>query len=315
MSQAHRRRKPRISLDLLRSFEAAARHMNFTRAASELFLTQSAVSRGIKTLEQQLDRTLFIRADRGLALTDAGRALQQAVGEALRGIDRATGSLGEPGMGLTVTMNVATAALWLAPRLGRFVREHPGIDLRVFASDGIVNLERAQVDVALRHFPPEARPANVPALMQERVFPVCAPALARGKSLARPEQLARHVLLQFETYTALGPWLDWTRWLEAHGLEALLPAGVVRFSHYDQAVQAAVAGNGVALGRHPLVADHLRDGRLVAPLGTTGVPAGSLHVFLSKHTNGAAAKSFAAWLDAEVARDAAAEGAPRQKRK
>lgn len=193
-----RLRRSRYSLDLLKSFEVAARQMNFTRAASELSLTQSAISRAIKTLEQQLDRQLIV----------------------------------------------------------------------------------------------------------ERVFPVGAPALLRRRPLANPGQLSRHVLLQFETYTSPGPWLDWTRWLDASALSGLVPAGVMRFSHYDQVVQAAVDGSGMALGRYPLIAEHLRDGRLVAPLGTDGVVAGSLQVFAARQSAASAAvKSFTRWLHLEARRD------------
>jgi LysR family transcriptional regulator, glycine cleavage system transcriptional activator len=303
----NRARRPRLSLDLLKAFEAAARHVSFTRAARELFVTPSAVSRGIKTLEQQLERRLFIRVDRGLALTDAGRALQRAVSEALRTIDKATGSLGDAGVreGLTVTSNAATASLWLVPRLARFARRSPGVDLRVLATDKIVNIEREQVDVAIRHFQPESQPGGAePPLMVERVFPVCAPALLRRQRLKSPADLARHVLLQFETYTAIGPWTDWTRWLEATKLGALVPGGVMRFSHYDQVVQAALDGCGVALGRHPLIARQLRAGSLVAPFGTAGVVSGYLHAMVSRGSEDkAAVRSFVQWLASEARRE------------
>jgi LysR family transcriptional regulator, glycine cleavage system transcriptional activator len=306
----NRARRPRLSLDLLKAFEAAARHMSFTRAARELFVTPSAVSRGVKTLEQQLDRRLFIRVDRGLALTDAGRALQRAVGEALRTIDKATGSLGDAGVreGLTVTSNAATASLWLVPRLARFARRHPDVDLRVLATDKIVNIEREQVDVAIRHFQPESHPAGLAApLMVERVFPVCAPGLLARRTLKSLGDLARHVLLQFETYTAVGPWTDWTRWLEAKQLGGLVPEGVMRFSQYDQVVQAALDGCGVALGRHPLIGRQLRAGSLVAPFGTAGVVSGYLHAMVSRGSEDKPAVSaFLKWLEGEARRESPA---------
>lgn len=301
-----RPRRPRLSLDLLRAFESAARHMNFTHAARELFVTQSAISRAVKTLEHQLDRALFRRAKRGLALTDAGRALHQAVGQALATIAKATGRLDETGIRqiLTVTTNVATASLWLVPRLPRFARAHPGTDIRVLATNTIVNLEREQIDIALRHFPPESRPANVAPCIEERVFPVCAPSLARRRRLKSPAQLSEHVLLRFETYTSLGPWIDWTLWLESCGLSGLAPAGVMHFSHYDHVIQAAMDGCGVALGRYPLLADHLRNGRLVAPFGTRGIPSGSLHLITARQSRElGTVRSFAAWIELEARRD------------
>jgi DNA-binding transcriptional LysR family regulator len=301
-------RRPRYSLDLLKTFEAAARHMNFTHAARELYLTPSAISRSIKTLEQQFDRSLFIRVDRGLALTDAGQELRQAVSGALGSLDKATGRLSGNGArpDLTITANVATASLWLVPRLPRFAQANPGIDFRVVATNKLVNLEREQVDVAIRHFPPEARPADLEPLMVERVFPVCAPSLVRRRPLTGPKSLARHVLIQFETYTSVGPWLDWDRWLEAKGLAGLEPAGVMRFSHYDHVVQLALRGAGIALGRHPLIAEHLRNGELVAPLGTNSVVSGSLHAIPAKRSGqGPAVRSFIAWLREEAGRDRA----------
>ncbi len=302
----NRRRGPRLSLDLLKGFEAAARHMSFTRAARELFVTQSAISRGIKTLEQQLDRPLFIRIDRGLALTDAGRALHHAVTEALRTIDKATLSLTDAGVrqGLTVTTNAATASLWLVPRLSRFIRLNPGVDIRILATNKLVNLEREQVDVAVRHFPPESRPAGSTPLLVEKVFPVCAPTLLRRRRMRSPSQLAQYVLLQFETYTSVGPWTDWTRWLDAMNLRGLVPSGVIRFSHYDHVVQAALHGSGIALGRYPLIANYLHDGTLVAPFGTAGIVAGYLHAMVARGREDiGVVKAFLAWLDFEARRD------------
>ncbi|MBI1943170.1 MAG: LysR family transcriptional regulator [Betaproteobacteria bacterium] len=302
----NRGRRPRLSLELLKGFEAAARHLSFTRAAAELFVTQSAISRGIKTLEHQLGRPLFIRVDRGLELTDAGRTLLQAVGDALQIIDEATGRLSRERARheLTVTTNVATASLWLVPRLLRFNRSHPDVNVRVLATNKVVNLERERVDVAIRHFPPESRLPEANPLVIERVFPVCSPALARERSLASPADLSNHVLLQFETYTSLGPWLDWTRWLEAMNLAALVPVGVLRFSHYDQVIQAALDGIGVALGRHPLVADHLRNGRLVTPFGGRGVISGNLYMVAARGSEDRGfVRAFMDWLRAEVRSD------------
>ena len=246
-------RRPRLSLDLLKSFEAAARHVSFTRAAQELFVTQSAVSRGIKTLEEQLGQPLFRRVSRGLELTDAGRTLQHAVGDALRRIEEAVDGLGTPDAPrLTVTTNVPFASLWLAPRLPQFARLHPDVDLRVAASNNVMNLEREHVDLAIRWMPPGAAPERGEHVAVERVLPVCAPALLAdpARPLVTPADLAHHVLLQFEPDRMSAPWLDWTQWLEDRAIALAGSAGTVRFSHYDQVIQQRSSAVDPA-GRHP----------------------------------------------------------------
>ena len=151
-----KRRHPRLSLDLLKGFEAAARHLSFTHAAQELALTQSAVSREIKTLEEQLGQPLFIRVNRGLRLTEAGQVLYRAVGEAMTLIDEATDRLGasKGGETLTVTTSVPLASMWLVPKLRRFVHLHPEVDVRSVAANQRLDLERERLDIAIRWGPP-----------------------------------------------------------------------------------------------------------------------------------------------------------------
>lgn len=147
-----KRRHPRLSLDLLKGFEAAARHLSFTHAAQELALTQSAVSREIKTLEEQLGQPLFIRVNRGLRLTEAGQVLYRAVGEAMTLIDEATDRLGasKGGETLTATTSVPLASMWLVPKLRRFVHLHPEVDVRSVAANQRLDLERERLDIAIR---------------------------------------------------------------------------------------------------------------------------------------------------------------------
>ncbi|MGQ0543791.1 MAG: LysR substrate-binding domain-containing protein [Betaproteobacteria bacterium] len=314
-----KRRRPRLSLELLKGFQASARCLNFTRAAQDLFVTQSAISRGVKALEQQLGRQLFHRVARGLTLTDAGQALYRAVDEAFNLIDSATDQIaGAAGrQNLTITTNVASASLWLVPRLTRFSRLCPDINVRIVATNKVVNLDREHIDIAIRHFPPEAELSVGKLLVMEKVFPVCAPRLARGRTrpLRSPEDLARHVLLQFETYTLNGPWLDWARWLDAMKLGNLTPAGPLRFSHYDQVIQAAVDGGGIALGRYPLVASLLREGRLVALFDEREVISGGLFVVAAaRSAERDAVNAFVAWLRDEVQRDEGLVGGRRVKR-
>ena len=157
-----KRRRPRLSLDLLRGFRAAARHLSFTRAAHELFVTQSAISREIKTLEEQIGQPLFHRVHRALQLTRAGEELYRAADEALTQLDAVTDRLAGSGRALTVTTTTALASLWLAPRLPRFTRLRPEIDVRIVASNDKPDLERDQLDIAIRFVPRQGRTVPTP---------------------------------------------------------------------------------------------------------------------------------------------------------
>lgn len=307
-----RRRRRRLSLDLLKGFEAAARHLSFTRAAQELFLTQSAISREIKTLEEQLGQPLFSRVNRGIRLTETGQALYRAVGEALKLLDEVTDRLAasKGGETLTVTTSAPLASTWLIPRLSRFIRLHPEVDVRSVAADHRLDLERERLDLAIRWAPPGASVPRGERLFDVQIFPVCAPALScdPARPLRSPADLARHVLLDLETVTARGPWSDWGPWLGAMKLDSLQPAGTLRFSHYDQVAQAAIDGSGVAIGRNPHNARHLREGLLVAPLGGEAViPWGAYFVLVApRSTERRVVKEFVAWLRDEARKDGAA---------
>src|SRR5258706_283530 len=156
----NRQRAPRLSLDLLRAFRSAARHLSFTRAAREQFVTQSAVSRAMRTLEEQLGQPLFHRVNRALTLTHAGEELYRASDEALGLIDAATDRLTGSARALAFTTTTALASTWLVPKLPQFTRLHPGTDVRIFASNDMVDLEREHIDVALRFVPPGADAPN-----------------------------------------------------------------------------------------------------------------------------------------------------------
>lgn len=260
------------SLDLLRGFEAAARHLSFTQAAGELFLTQSAVSRQIATLESQLGVRLFLRRNRGLALTSAGEALQVAVVAALAQVEDTLARIRAPAAPtLNVTASVALSALWLVPRLPRFSRAHPGIDVRLSATSAVLDLVRDRIDVALRYCAPEAAPSGAIALFGADAVPVCAPALLRDRArpLKSPADLRYQVLLHYDDPQRPLPWLAWSTWLEAAGVPDLKPAGTLHFSHLDHAIRAAVDGQGVALGIRSVLGDLIAESRLAVPFSQT----------------------------------------------
>ena len=264
----HRALRALPSLDFLRGFEAAGRRLSFTLAAQELYLTQSALSRQIKALEDALGVALFERRHRALALTSAGTAFHREVTDVLQSLADASERVraGTRSPGLTLSTTVSFASLWIIPRLASFRARHPDVEVYVSADDRVVDLARGDVDIAVRYLPDAAAPEGAVRLMGERMTPVASPKIvSSGGSLRSPADLSRHVLLHLDDPEGRTPWLDWRSWLASNGQPGLKAAGALRFRLYDQVVQAAVGGQGVALGRLPMIGEHLRDGRLVAP--------------------------------------------------
>jgi len=294
------------SLDLLRGFEAAARHLSFTKAGEELFLTQSAVSRQMKELEDQLGVPLFQRRHRALALTDAGQQFYAAAAQVIATMRAATERLRSQSgrrRPLSVTTTHSFASLWLIPRLAGFTKDHPEVDVRITAETRVQDLERDVLDVALRHGPASLAGPNAVRLMGERVFPVCSPKLLRKRPLEKPADLKNHILLQYDDPDARHPWLHWKTWLEVERIADLRPAGTLSFSGYEQIIPAAVAGHGVALGRTPLVKDLIAAGELVAPFKSSADPARSYFAIVSRNAaERPEVGAFVAWLKAEAAK-------------
>lgn len=261
------KRRDLPSLYLLKGFEAAARHLSFTKAGDELFLSQSAVSRQIQQLEEQLGVPLFVRRTRALLLTDAGQRYFRAVAQALGELREATTRLAAAAQGrtVTVTTTVTFASLWLVPRLADFQERHPGIAVHVAADNAIHDLERDRLDVSIRYSTRRLAGRGAARLFGERVVPVCSPKLLAQHSLDKPEQLGDFVLLHFEDLQQSTPWLSWEVWFEVMKMRRPAPKGMLRFSHYDQLIRAAINGQGVALGRLPLIAGLLDEGTLVMP--------------------------------------------------
>ncbi|HEV2219568.1 MAG TPA: LysR substrate-binding domain-containing protein [Casimicrobiaceae bacterium] len=298
------------SLDFLRGFEAAGRRLSFTLAAQELFVTQSALSRQIKALEEALGAPLFERRHRALALTIAGAAFHRSITEALDALasaaERARGGARSPG--LTLSTTVSFASLWMIPRLTSFRAEQPEVEVYISADDRVVDLARGDVDIAVRYLPDSGAPANAVRLFGERLTPVASSKVAHGREpLRAPADLARHVLLHFDEPEGRTPWLDWRSWLASNGEPGLRSAGSLRFRLYDQVIQAAVGGQGVALGRLPMIAEHLRDGRLVAPFARKYESARSYFAIAAPRAGDRDdVAAFLRWISAEAARECAA---------
>jgi LysR family glycine cleavage system transcriptional activator len=293
-------------LDRVRSFEAAARCLSFTKAAAELFVTQSAVSRAVQSLEGQLGVKLFHRRHRALLLTEAGQALYRTSAEVLEKLRDTIGRIhvGTDSGTLTVTTSVGFASLWLVPRLPVFRERYPEIAVRIAAANEFSDLERECIDVAIRYCVPKGTPKGAVRLFGEELFPVCSPKLLRRGGLRTPEDLRRQVLLHFEEPALRGNWLHWSVWFEAMRLKPPLPERGLSFSHYDQMIQAAVSGQGVALGRTPLVKQLLKQGALVTPFDRRTATSRAYYVITAAGAGErAAVRNFVAWLEEVAARE------------
>lgn len=254
------------SLNGLRAFEAAARHLSFTRAASELNVTQTAISHQIKRLEDELGIRLFVRNNRSLALTPQARDYLPLVRAAFDDLRLATQRLvrKDDGKVLTVSTLASLAAKWLLPRLTTFQEAYPGIDVRITTSTSLVNFESGDVDAAIRYGRGHWPGVRAEWLMADELFPVCSPALLQsGKPLNCPQDLAHHTLL----HTSGGYYDDdWRLWLTAAGLPAAISKqSGLSFDLIFMTIQAAIDGFGVALGRTSYVEDDITKGRLVVP--------------------------------------------------
>jgi LysR family transcriptional regulator, glycine cleavage system transcriptional activator len=255
----------------LRVFEAAARHLSFTRAGAELGVTQGAISQRIRHLEDFLGLRLFERLTRALVLTSHGRLLAVAVGDGLARIDEGVAEIDRLCLPanraiLTVSVTAAFASKWLLPRLAAFQERFPEIEVRIAAEERFADFVSDGVDLGIR-FGRGAYPGlSATMLMPDIVYPVCSPALLKdGASLTAPADLLRCVLLHDVTGEHDGSGCDWHYWFASAGLKVEHLEGL-RLSPGRLVLEAALSGLGVALGRATLVNDELKEGRLVRPL-------------------------------------------------
>ena len=264
-----------MSLSCLRAFAAVARTLNFGAAAGELHLTQSAVSRQIKSLEDELGAPLFLRGTRHVEITPDGQVLLRAVEPWLQKLDSSVQRIRQTRSRprVSITTFASFASLWLLPRVEAFQRRHPDIDIRVSAQDALVDLDDSELDLALRFCSREQAGAGALHLFDESLTPVVSRGLAErirsggAPPLAHPADLARHTLAEEDDDRAGSEDLGWRTWLESQGEGSLQPARWLYLSYTYQQVQAALAGHGVALARLPLVYEALQRGELVEPFG------------------------------------------------
>ncbi|HSW06249.1 LysR substrate-binding domain-containing protein [Aquabacterium sp.] len=291
------------SLDLLRGFVAVARRGSVTQAAADLFLTQSAISRQIRGLEEHLGLPLFHRRHRALELTADGERLFRLADAWLTQLGEHLESLRQRATEhpVTLTSTIGLISLWLLPRLGDFQAAQPGVDVRVSAGNRAVDLEREAVDVAMRYGPAERAPEGAVRLFDEEIVAVASPSLGLLPELERND-FSRLTLLEYDELAR--PWLRWADWAAPLGIKQLKPRARLGFNQYDQVIFAALAGHGLALGRWPLVAQQVADGRLVA-LRTIGHPmAADFAYWLIQRRGGdtPARQQLIQWLCDEAAR-------------
>ncbi|WP_164662113.1 transcriptional regulator GcvA [Tropicibacter sp. Alg240-R139] len=254
-------------LNALRAFEAAARHLSFKAAADELNVTPAAVSHQVKALEGLLGAPLFFRLTRALRLTEAGQTALPALSEGFDKLAEGMQQMREFGHSnvLSVSVSPSFGSMWLVPRLDRFHRKHPDIEIRIDGTDRIVDVAGGEFDVAVRYGPGGYKGVEVDYLFSQLNTPVCSPALMEGENaLLQPKNLAHHTLLHIDWKDAEA---SWRMWLLAAGLRDIDPTRGPHFTQENMAVQAALDGQGVALVGDRLVADHLAKGQLVCPFG------------------------------------------------
>ncbi len=294
------------NLALLHTFEVAARHLSFTRAADELHLTQGAVSQRIRQLENHLGFRLFLRMTRRLALTEEGQRLLATLTRSLRRINDEIEDIRDKDLRGTLTVGIApTLGLqWLIPRLPRFQQRWPGLNLMLRVRAGAVDFNEERVDLAIYYGTTPSPDLHREPLMSERLLPVCAPAYAAQFNLLEdPDRLADVCFIHAsESSDVQGLFSEWRIWCEQSGMALPIEQRHYGFNHYLMAVQAAKQGMGVVMGRECLVKPLLESGELIAPCGPV-VPAGRDYALIYPQENRERPRfrAFSDWLHEEIA--------------
>jgi LysR family glycine cleavage system transcriptional activator len=283
-------------------FEAAARHLSFTRAAKELSVTQAAVSRQIQILEDHLGVPLFQRLPRALRLTPGGIRLHKAVTMGLEHIAATASEIRRvgPRADLTISTSVTFANYWLMSRVAKFRAAHPDIELKLVASSPVGDLVAAGIDLAVRYGSGRWPDVEAIHLMDNEIFPVCAPSyLEAHKPPQRPRDLLQHVLLHLLEYDR--NWVTWQAWLQNQGVDWKPRPKGLAFDNYLVLIQAALDGQGIALGGGRLAEDFIARGILVRPLKTTQREERGFYLLVPKEVPlSKAGELFRDWIVAEA---------------
>jgi len=294
--------KPLPPLNSLVAFEAAARHLSFTRAADEISVTQGAVSRQVRVLEEFLGARLFVRDTRNLRMTSIGAQYYETVRNSLHEISQSTGQILQHTRDeqITVITSYAMASFWLLPRYNEFQDEYPDIDLRIVSVNSFNDVSHFEYDLALffRAIPP--KDLHVTPLFGEKAFPVCSPKyLERNPALIDPENLTQATLLTLEENE---DWVRWRDWFEECGLEIPVNIRRIKMNNYPLLIQAALNGQGFALGWERLVDGYLESGLLTRPVATEVSTTSQFYLMRPKTVNRQkrGAEQFCEWLEAHV---------------
>lgn len=291
-----------ISLDALSTFAEVAKQRSFSGAAKSLHVTPSAVSHRIADLERILGVELFSRTTRRVRLSDPGRDLLASVQAGLDKIHEGLSKIRKPNAAsLTVSCSTSFAIRWLLPRVSAFRQAHPELEVHIAANDEIADPRREDIDICVRYGAGKYAGVAVERLAVEHVFPVCSVEFQKRHRLTRPEQLTRLSLLHHDVLREHPGRVDWPRWFERAGLDAASSQRGSHFSHAHMALTAALAGDGIALGRTSLVADDLKRRHLVMPFGPR-VRSGLAYWLVTDRNTSAKTEAFAGWIRAEMRR-------------
>ncbi|MCH4878134.1 LysR family transcriptional regulator [Pseudomonas sp. TMW22090] len=296
-----------LSLDLLRTFEAAARQRSFTAAAVELGTTQPAISQQIKRLEEQLATRLFDRIYRGIELTEAGIVLFEQVQLGLQNIDAGLAAISAQDQHevLQVATDFAFAAYWLMPRLHRFHAANPNVDVSLVTSERSHNMLRSDIDIAVLFGEGRFKQGESHWLFSEEVFPVCSPLLLKDRALPLPVSSLLELPLLHLRGENSSNWFDWSGVFRELGITSAPAPGQLRFDNYTLLIQAAIGGQGVAIGWRHLVDNLLAEGLLCRPIGATVISRLGYYVVLpQRKRRGELIQRFVDWLMQEQARSA-----------
>ncbi len=292
-----------VSLDVLRVFESAARHLSFTAAASELGSSQPAISQQIKRLEQQLATRLFDRVYRGIVLTEAGALLLRYVQAGLESLDAGLTAVTAQQQHevLQVATDFAFAAYWLMPRLPRFHQVHPEVDVSLISSARDLGTLPSDIDVAIAFGDGRFKHGEAHLLFREEVFPVCSPQLLKGRALPLPAAALAELPLLHLRPESRSRWFDWNGLFRAYGVAEAPGSGALRFDNYTLLVQAAIAGQGVAIGWRHLVDDLLAQDLLCRVCNGEVRSAFGYYVLLpERKRRQRLTQQFVDWLQAEL---------------
>jgi LysR family glycine cleavage system transcriptional activator len=265
----NRPRQRPLSIGPLRAFEAVARRLGFGAAAEELHLTQPAVSRQIRNLEDELGTPLFLRGTRHVELTGAGSALLRSVAPLIARLDASVHQIrtSQARRHVGLATFASLASLWLIPRLAAFQAQAPEMDIRISASDALADPDDPEIDLALRYCLPQDAPPGALKLFDELLTPVAAPALLQRQPIGDVRDLARHTLLEEDDHRPSAEYLSWRHWLKLNAPPRFEPRGWVYLNYTYQQVQAALSGQGLAYARLAMVTEPLARGDLVEPFG------------------------------------------------